>query len=149
MGQMLSSMQCAVWDENSFQFKGALDKYNIYHFISNSIEDFRLNRYRNFQLILPMRFHFTRYFVNSIISRVSHRYCIVYLLKSILKNRKYWKYSYFFKSKLIWNVKLSMQSAVITNASTSNGTKIPTFFGKSWGIMLHLSNAPLNYIPID
>ena len=58
--------------------KGALDKYNIYLFISNSIEDFKLNQYRNFQLILSMRFHFTRYFVNSIISRVSHRllYCV-------------------------------------------------------------------------
>ena len=53
--------------------KGALDKYNIYLFISNSIEDFKLNQYRNFQLILPKRFHFMRYFVNSIIFRVSHR----------------------------------------------------------------------------
>ena len=58
--------------------KGALDKYNIYLFISNSIGDFKLSQYRNFQLILPMRFHFMRYFVNSIISRVSHRllYCV-------------------------------------------------------------------------
>ena len=58
--------------------KGALDKYNIYLFISNSKEDFELNQYRNFQLILPMRFHFMRYFVNSIISWVSHRllYCV-------------------------------------------------------------------------
>ena len=38
--------------------KGALDKYNIYLFKSNSIEDFKLNQYRNFQLILSMRFHF-------------------------------------------------------------------------------------------
>ena len=53
--------------------KGALDKYNIYLFISNSLEDFKLNQYRKFQLILPMRFHFMRYFMNSIISRVSHR----------------------------------------------------------------------------
>ena len=58
--------------------KGALDKYNIYLFISSSIEDFELNQYRNCHLILPMRFHFMRYFVNSIIFRVSHRllYCI-------------------------------------------------------------------------
>ena len=59
-------------------FKGTLDKYNIYLFKSNSIEDFKLNQYRNFQLILPMRFHFMMYFVNSIIFRVSHRllYCV-------------------------------------------------------------------------
>ena len=59
-------------------FKGALDKYNIYLFIPNSIKDFKLNQYRNLQLILPIRFHFMRYFVISIIFRVSHRplYCV-------------------------------------------------------------------------
>ena len=59
-------------------FKGALDKFNIYLYISNSTEDFKLNQYRIFQLILPMRFHFMRYFVNIIIFRVSHRllYCV-------------------------------------------------------------------------
>ena len=59
-------------------FKGALDKYNTLLFISNSIEDFKSNQYQNFQLILPMRFHFMNYFVNSIIYRVSHRllYCV-------------------------------------------------------------------------
>ena len=58
--------------------KWALDKYNIYLFISNSIEDFKLNQYQNFQLILPMHFHFMRYFMNSIIFIVSHRllYCV-------------------------------------------------------------------------
>ena len=56
-----------------FGIKGALDKYNIYLFISNSIEYFKLNQYQNFQMILPMRFHFMRYFVISIISSVSHR----------------------------------------------------------------------------
>ena len=58
--------------------KGALDKYNIYLFISNSIEDFKSKQYRKFQLILPMRFHFMKYFVNSIILRVPHRllYCV-------------------------------------------------------------------------
>ena len=60
------------------KIKGALDKYNIYLFISDSIEDIKSNQYRKFQLILPMRFHFMRYFVNSITSRVSHRllYCV-------------------------------------------------------------------------
>ena len=61
-----------------FPFGGALDKYNIYLFMSNFIEDFKLNQYWKFKLILPMRFHIMRYFVNSIISRVSHRllYCV-------------------------------------------------------------------------
>ena len=59
--------------------KGALDKYNTHLFISNSIQDFKLNQYQNFQLLLPMRFHFMRYFVNSIISRVSNRllFCVI------------------------------------------------------------------------
>ena len=78
-------INCAKLDTTSINesqeinnIKGALDKYNIYLFISNSIKNFKLNQYRNFQLILPMRFHFMRYFVNSIISRVSHRllYCV-------------------------------------------------------------------------
>ena len=38
-----------------------------------SIDDFELNQYQNFQLILPISFHFMMYFVNSIIFRVSHR----------------------------------------------------------------------------
>ena len=53
--------------------KGALDKYNSYLFIPSSMEDLKSNQYRKFQLILPMRFHFMRCFVNSIISRVPHR----------------------------------------------------------------------------
>ena len=43
---------------------------DIIIFISDSIEDFKLNLYPNFQLILPMHFHFMRYFV---IFRVSHK----------------------------------------------------------------------------
>ena len=60
--------------------KGALDKYNIFLFIPNSIEDLKLSQYQNFQQILPMRFNFMRYFVNSIVFRVSHRllYCVFY-----------------------------------------------------------------------
>ena len=59
-------------------FKGALDKYNIYLFISSSIENLKSNQYQKFQCILPMRFYFMRYFVNSIIFRVPHRllYCV-------------------------------------------------------------------------
>ena len=47
-------------------------------FLSNSIENFELNQYPNFQLILPMRFHFMQYFLKSIIFRVSNRflYCV-------------------------------------------------------------------------
>ena len=58
--------------------KEALDKYNTYLFISNSIEDYKFNQNWNFQPILPMRFHFKRYSVSSSIFRVSHRllYCV-------------------------------------------------------------------------
>ena len=58
--------------------KGALDKSNIYLFISNSKEDIKSTQYRIFQLILPMRLHFMRDFVISVIFRVSHRllYCV-------------------------------------------------------------------------
>ena len=62
----------------AFQVKGALAKYNIYLLIFNPIEDSKLIQHRKFQLILSMHFHFMRYFVNSIISRVSQRllYCV-------------------------------------------------------------------------
>ena len=58
--------------------KWALDKYNTYRFMYTSIEDCKSNQNQNFQLVLPMRFHFMRYFVNSTIFRVSHRllYCV-------------------------------------------------------------------------
>ena len=55
-------------------FKGAFDNYNICLFIFHSMEDFQLNQYQKFQLILPMHFHFMRYFVNSIIYRASHKH---------------------------------------------------------------------------
>ena len=49
-------------DEFSFGMsnvvKGPLDKYNIYLFISNSMEDFKLNQYRKFQLIFANAFSF-------------------------------------------------------------------------------------------
>ena len=38
------------------------------------------------------------------------------------------------------------QHTVIGHANTSNGIKISTFFEKSWGMTLHLSNTPLNYV---
>ena len=51
--------------------------------MSNSIEDFKLNQYRNFRLILLPNSadafsFFMRYFEKSIIFRVSHRllYCV-------------------------------------------------------------------------
>ena len=78
---------------DQIHIKGALDKYNIYIFIASTKENLKSNQYRKFQPILPMSFHFMRYFVNSIIFRVPHRLlynlCIYsYLLKSTLKNRK-------------------------------------------------------------
>ena len=71
------TFQSIILSENNF-FKGALDKYNIYLFISSSIEDLKSNLYQKIQLIMPMRFHFMWYFVNNIIFRVPHRllYCV-------------------------------------------------------------------------
>ena len=43
------------------------------------------------------------------------------------------------------NLERKTRHAVITHANTSNGIKISTFFGKSWGMMLNLSNAPLSH----
>ena len=72
--QISPTQPTLLFQKGKGQFvKGALDKYNIYLFISNSIEDFKLNQHQNFQFILPMRFPFLRVFVNSIISKVSHR----------------------------------------------------------------------------
>ena len=77
------------WNIVSNLLKGALDKYDIYLFISNSIEDFKLDLYWNFQLI-----EFSFWTASS--SECTIGYCIVYLLKLTLKNRKCQKYSYFF-----------------------------------------------------
>ena len=59
-------------------FKGALDKYNPISLYNSSIENIKINQYQKFQLILPIRFHFMRSFINSTIPRVSHRplYCV-------------------------------------------------------------------------
>ena len=59
--------------------KGILNKNNIYLFISDSMEDLKLNQSRNFQLILQMLFHFMRYFVIGTIFTVSFRllYCVL------------------------------------------------------------------------
>ena len=48
--------------QNGVLFKGALDKHNIYLFTSNFIGNSKFKKYRNFQLILSMGFHFMRYF---------------------------------------------------------------------------------------
>ena len=119
----------------------ALDKYNIYLFITNSIEDFKLNQYRNFQLILPMRFHFMRYFVNSIIFRVSHRLLYCVFIEVDFEKQKMLEIFIFLHKKV--NLERKTQHPVITHANTSNGIKIPTFFEKNWGMMLYLSNATL------
>ena len=37
------------------------------------------------------------------------------------------------------------QHVVITNVNTSIGIKILSFLVKSWGMMLYLSDAPLNW----
>ena len=101
------------WLSHWYRFlplKGTLDKYNIYLFISNSLKDFKLNQYQNFQLILPLLFHFMRYFVNSIIFGMSHRLLYCVFIEVDFETRKCHKYPYFFKSKSVYNVKLIMQS---------------------------------------
>ena len=47
-------------------------------FLYNSKEDIKSTQYQIFKLILPMRLHFMRDFVISIIFRLSHRllYCV-------------------------------------------------------------------------
>ena len=44
------------------------------------------------------------------------------------------------------NLESKTQHAVITQANTANGIKIPTFFGKSWGMMLYVSSIPLKMV---
>ena len=64
---------------------------NICFFVSCSKENFKINQYKNFQPIRPMRFHF--------IPRVSHR--PLYLLIQIAtKNTNCYKYQCFSKSEL-------------------------------------------------
>ena len=60
------------------KLKGHWTNITSIFFISSSKEDLKSNQYRKFQLILPMRFHFMRYFVNNIIFRVPHRqlFCV-------------------------------------------------------------------------
>ena len=69
--------------------KGALDKYNIYLFISNSIEDFELNQ--KFSADSANAFSFYEVFCEQhhLPPECPIGYCIVYLLKSTLKNRKW------------------------------------------------------------
>ena len=87
-----------------------------------------------------MRFHFMKYSVNSIISRVSHRLLYCVLLKSTLKIEN--ARNFHISSKQI-NLEHETQHAVITYANTSNGIKISTFLEKSWGMMLYLYSVPL------
>ena len=76
-----------------------------------------------------MHFHFMRYFVNNIISRVSNRLLYCVFIEVDFENRKC--YSYFFKKSV--NSEHKTQHTVITHANTFNGIKIPTFFWKKLG----------------
>ena len=74
-----------------------------------------------------MRFHFMRYFVNSIIFRMPHRllYCAF-----IEVDFEKWKMLEIF---IFLQLERKTRHAVFTHANTSNGMKIPTFLEKSWG----------------
>ena len=124
----------AVADENSSVF--------TYIFIFNSIEEFKLNQYRNFQLILPICFHL-RYFMNSIIFRVSHwlLYCI--FIEVDFEKLKMLEILIFLQSKSMWNVKLSMQSLPMSTLLMTQKSQL--FFRKSWWMMLYLSSASLRH----
>ena len=137
---MLASLYAVLY------FKGALDKYNIYLFACCSREKFIINPYQKFQPIRPMRFHFIWFLAKSIIPECPIGPCIMYLLKSTSKNRNCYKYQYFSNCELNENVKISMQSLPM---STLLLVKKSQFFWKNWGMMLHLSSAPLrgNYTP--
>ena len=89
-----------------------------------------------------MRFHFMRYFVCPV---CPIGYCIVHILSKltlkIKKARNVHTSSKVSQSRII-NVKLSMQSLPMPTLLMVK--KIPILEGKSWGMMLYLSNAPLN-----
>ena len=110
--------------------KGALDMYRIYLFISNSVDDFKLNQYRNLQPILPMHFLFMKYFVNSIIFRASHRLLYRVFIEVYFEKIESAR-NFHISSKV--NLQHKTQHAVITHANTSNSTEIPTFFWKKVG----------------
>ena len=74
--------------------KGALDKYNIYLFRSNSTEDLKLPK---FSADSAIAFSFFKVFILWTASYPGYGTVLCILLKTTLKNRKY--YSYFFKSK--------------------------------------------------
>ena len=65
-----SKLSTEKWNWN---LKGHWTRMTSYLFISYSIEDFKFDQNCYFQLILPMHFHFMRYFVRNIIFRVCHR----------------------------------------------------------------------------
>ena len=133
----------STWSTGVCILKGALDKYDINSFISKSVEDSKLNQYRNFQLILPMRFHFMRCFVNSIISRVSHwlLYCI------------YW--SRLWKIENTRNIHISSK---VSQSTTWNSVcshfprqhfkwyKNPNFFGEKLGDDVTLVQCPFKEV---
>ena len=123
-----------------------MDKYNIYLFISNSVENFKLNQYWNFWADSANKFSFYEVF------RKQHRLqsvpyaivlCIYWSQLWKIENAKYIQISSEVNQSRMWN------SAVITHANTSNGINIFFFFfcslkflflfrkRKSWGMILY------------
>ena len=79
--------------------------------------------------------------MNSIISRVSHRLLYCVFIEVDFEKYKMLEIFKFLQKEI--NLECKTQHAFITHANTSDGIKIPTFLGKSWGMMLHLTSAPL------
>ena len=130
-----------------------MDKYitsvSLYliHSNLNFTEDFKLNRYQNFQLILQMCFHFMNCFVNSTIFRMFIYWSRLWKIENARNIHISSKVS----QSRMWN----SACIVITHGNTSKGIKILTFLEKVgekgslfffliWKKLLNLSSAPLS-----
>ena len=90
-----------------------------------------------------MRFHFMRYFVNSIIFRVSYNrllYCV--FIEVDFEKKKMLEIFIFLQKEV--NLERETQHAVITHVNTSNGIKILTFLEKV-GDDVILVQCPFNW----
>ena len=112
------------------QVKGALVKYNIYLFRSNSIENFKFKPIPTFSADYANVFSFCEVSCEHTASAtVSHRQLYCVFIEVNLENRKCYRYIHI-SSKVI-NLECKTQHAVITHSNIPNDIKIPTFSRKS------------------